>query len=249
MRRLALVPFLYTIGTRFATPRALIYLIASSWIPGIWILARLGGEGPAGAVLGYAAGFLAFISVYEIGYLVNDTWDAARGKTRRRVSFDAGPGFIALFAAIRIAVWGAIGALTGWILEPAWLIAYGALVLAVVAHNLVRPAALRPATFFQLACLRFTIPVLGGVATTQVPLVLLISVIFYTYFRFLSYLDSKDLLAMNERRHPGFGFAQMALMAPFIAFVAYVSGEWILVQLFGYFITLYGLYALVGRSR
>jgi len=249
MRRLALVPFLYTVGTRIATPRDLIYLVASSWIPGLWILVRLGGETAFEAVPVYAAGFLAFISVYEIGYLVNDAWDAARGKARRRVAFALGPRFIAAFVAIRLAVWGGIGWLAGWILDPAWLLAYATLAVAVAAHNLVPRAALRPATFFQLACLRFTIPVMGGIDTGDLPLVLLVAVLFYTYFRFLSYLDSKDLLAMDERRHPGFGFTQVMLMAPFTLFLGYASGEWLLVEMLGYFATLYGLYALVGRRR
>ncbi len=247
MRRLALIPFLYTVGTRIATSRDMIYLIASSWIPGIWILARLGDNGPVEAVLCYLAGFLAFVAAYEIGYLVNDTWDVSRGEGRRRVAFALGPGFVTAFVAIRVAFWGGIGTLMGWILDPSWLLAYAALAITVAAHNLVRPQALRAATFFQLACLRFSIPILGGIAAADLPLVLVIALLFYAYFRFLSYLDSKNLLVMPERRHRAFGFAQVALMAPITILIAYASGEWMLIEMLGYFVTLYGLYALVGR--
>jgi hypothetical protein len=77
VKAMALVPFGYSLITRFNTARDFLYLVATQWIPGIWLVHRLGAVDLAAAAALYAAGYLAFIALYEIGYLVNDTWDAS----------------------------------------------------------------------------------------------------------------------------------------------------------------------------
>ena len=53
---------------------------------------------------------------------------------------------------------------------------------------------------------------------------------------------------MPDRSSPAFGVIQIAMLAPFIAFGAYASGEILIFELLGYFIAVYGAYALVvGR--
>ena len=78
-------------------------------------------------------------------------------------------------------------------------------------------------------------------------LLLFASMVFYTYFRFLAYLDGINHLAMPDRRRRDFSVIQIAMLAPFIAFGAFVSGEILLLELLGYFVALYGFYALTAR--
>jgi len=248
LKLLTLLPFLYTMATRFGTARDVIYLVASSWLPGIWILFRLGGHGLGEAALYFAAGYLCFVSVYEIGYFVNDAWDAPKTEGgRKRICFAYGRVYVIAFVVLRIGVWAGLGTLFGWIGDLVWLAAFAALVVAFAEHNLIRPAAFRSASFFQLACLRFTIPVIGETPADKLLLLLFASIVFYTYFRFLAYLDGNGQLAMPDRRRRDFGVIQIAMLAPFIAFGAFVSGEILLIELLGYFVTLYGIYALIVR--
>lgn len=242
-----LLPFLYTGATRIEAMRDLAYVAASSWLPGIWIVYRLGEVDFASAVLLYAIGFYAFIAIYEIGYLVNDGWDAHRsegGRTRLRFKLTA--SYVAGFVALRIGVWAAIGIAMGWIENVVWLSGFAALVFAFALHNMLLQRALRSASFFQLATLRFSLPMLGSIATGDVLLVLVCAVVFYTYFRFLAYLDSKELLNMSVRRENKFGISQVVFLSPLVALIAVATGSWLPVELLVYFASLYGAYALVG---
>ena len=144
-------------------------------------------------------------------------------------------------------MWAGLGTLFGWIGDMVWLAAFAALVVAFAQHNLIRTAAFRSASFFQLACLRFTIPMIGETPADKLLLLLFVSIVFYTYFRFLAYLDGNGQLAMPDRRRSDFGLVQIAMLAPLIAFGAYLSGEILLLELFGYFVMIYGVYALIAR--
>ena len=248
LKLLMLVPFLYTMATRFTTARDFTYLVVSSWLPGIWILYRLSDHGLGHAALYFAAGYLCFVSVYEIGYFVNDAWDAPKTEGgRKRIRFAYGRVYVVSFVVLRIGIWAGLGTLFGWIGDMVWLAAFAALAVAFTEHNLIRPAAFRSASFFQLACLRFTIPIVGETPADKLLLVLFVSIVFYTYFRFLAYLDGNGQLAMPDRRRRYFGLVQIAMLAPLIAFGAYVSGEILLLELLGYFGLIYGVYALVAR--
>jgi len=246
--KLTVIPFLYAAATRFATARDASYLVFSSWLPGIWVLHRISGDGLAKSALLFAAGYLCFICIYEIGYLINDSWDAQKSPNgRQRARFPRTRGYVAVFLAVRLAVWAALGTLSGWIGDPVWLGAFAVLVLAFAEHNLIPSAGLRSASFFQLACLRFMIPVIGATPHDRLPLLILVSILFYTYFRFIGYLDGKGQLDMPERRHKAFGLVQTAMFAPLIGYLAYVLHAPLLIELLGYFLLSYGTYALISR--
>jgi hypothetical protein len=236
------------VATRFATARDVIYLVASSLLPGLWILFRLSGHGLGEAALNFAAGYLCFVSVYEIGYFVNDAWDAPKTESgRKRIRFAYDRVYVVSFIALRIGIWAGLGTLFGWIGDMVWLAAFAALVVVFAEHNLIRPAAFRSASFFQLACLRFTIPVIGETPANKLLLLLFTSILFYTYFRLLAYLDGNGQLAMPDRRRRDFSVIQIAMLTPFVAFGAYVSGEILLLELLGYFVIIYGVYGLISR--
>jgi hypothetical protein len=248
VKAMALVPFGYSLITRFNTARDFLYLVATQWIPGIWLVHRLGAVDLAAAAALYAAGYLAFIALYEIGYLVNDTWDARRQTdARRRFDHAIGPGYAVAFVAIRLAVWAIVGAALGRLGDPDWLMLSAALAAAFAIHNFLSQNHLRIASFTQLTLLRFAVPVLFGLGSGQFLLVLFVCTLFYLSFRLLAYLDSKGFLTMPERKAAGFGLLQIVLLFPLVALSTVVTGEPVILELFVYFTLLYGLYALRPR--
>lgn len=249
-RPLSLLPFGYLLVSRGRDPWELLYMVGNSWIPAIWLIIRLGGLDPIAAVPIFIAGYLAFISCYELGYLVNDSWDAAQSESgRKRIGFEVTPAYVLLFAAIRIVVWAAIGLATGWIYETAWLVGYAALVAAFTLHNVLRSPAVRIASFMQLSILRFLLPTLGALRTGTYLIAVAVAFLFYTIFRLLSYLDSKDLLSMDERRTGAFKMAIVAVQAPLAILLSLLAGSTVIAELFLYFLVLYGLVALRERTR
>ena len=78
---------------------------------------------------------------------------------------------------------------------------------------------------------------------------LLCAVIFYAYLRALSYLESKDLLTMPERRAPAFGLRQMLLLVPAAVALALVLKEPVIAELMAYSLLIYGAWAVLGRGN
>lgn len=249
-KAISLVPFAYYYRTRAYKPADLAYSVAVSWLPPIWLAHRLAELSLVEAVGLFVPGYLCFIAIYEIGYLVNDAWDARKDPNgRQRIDFRVGALYLLTFVAIRAAVWAVVGIRMGWIGDPVWLSCFGALVVAFAQHNLMSSPAYRSASFYQLAALRFLTPIVAIIPPADIPLVLVVATFLYIYFRFLSYLDSKKMLVMLKRKSPSFGLVQVAMLTPFLAFVSLALGTWLMVELTLYFLVIYGLWGLYRQLR
>ena len=102
LQRLALVPFGYLLVSRVKAARDLVYLFSTQLLPGAYLAVRLGDLSPEAAIIVFAAGYIAFLSIYEIGYLANDSWDAKLAKGGRlRVPFPIKGWFVVAFVGIR----------------------------------------------------------------------------------------------------------------------------------------------------
>lgn len=247
-RAIALVPFGYQWITRIATVRDVMYLVAGSWIPGIWLIHRLGDFGLAHSIIAYLLGYLAFVSIYELGYFANDAWDSSRSDDgRSRIGFRWGAPFLITFVAVRLSAWAIIGYYTGWINSLIWIAGFAALAAAFTEHNLIRSAGLRAASFTQLAILRFMIPVIGA-APSDALLTFAAAIIFYFHFRYLSYLDGKGLLRMEIRKRPDFQFVQSLMLVPMVLFLALVSKSTLLFELSIYFLIVSAMWAFLKRK-
>ena len=245
----ALIPFGYLAATRLKSVRDVGFLVATSWLPAIWLIIRLGDFHPVSAALQFLAGYLAFIAIYELGYLINDMWDARRaGDGRKRFDHEISPLYVAVFAVIRLALWAVIAMRTGWIEMPVWLAGYAALIIALGQHNLARSKGLRLASFLELATLRFLLPILAAIPRAALWVAILIAVILYAYPRFLAYMDSKGILQLQERQQAGFGASQLAWLAPLLLFIAYATSTAVIAELLGYFILAYGA-GTIGFGR
>jgi len=249
-KAVSLIPFGYYGVTRGSDARELGFLVATSWLPAIWILFRLGGHDLGWAIANFLLGYIAFIAIYELGYLINDAWDAARSDDgRKRLPFAIGAGYIGPFVLIRLAAWLGIGLWTGWLFNWVWLGGFAALALAFAQHNLIAAAWLRITSFFELSVFRFTLPVIGAIDPAHYLEPVMAALLFYTYLRYLSYVESKGVLAMPERRSPAFGLLQTLMLAPLVAWLAFLAHATLLVELFAYFLVVRGGWAMVARGR
>lgn len=237
---LALIPFGYFLSSRLKSVGDVAFLVATSWLPATWLAIRLGGKSPVEAVSSFLLGYLAFIAIYEVGYLANDLWDARRTRNgRARFDHAVGPAYIAAFVAVRLMCWVAVASSTGWADNPLWLAGFGALLIALAQHNLAQSPALRLASFLELAVLRFLLPILALVPRGELWVVTLVALLLYAYPRFLSYMDSKSLLRLDGGRGRSFGLGQQLSLAPLLLFIAYVTATPVIAELLAYFILAY----------
>lgn len=219
---IAFLPFGYQVETRIRDARSLGFVAVSSWLPAIWIAYRTGDFPLEQACLHFAIGYLAFVSLYELGYLANDAWDARRHRDgRSRLPFRASPLQLAVFIAIRLAVWVGIGIAMRWLGNPLWVGGFCVLAVAMATHNLLRSIPLRLASFSQLAVLRFVLPVAGILTVDGCLAAILCATLLYLPLRLLSYADSKGLLAMPQRTATWFAPCFHAIGLPLIAFSAF----------------------------
>lgn len=236
----ALIPFGYFLSTRLSSARDVAFLLATSWVPAIWLVVRLGAKSPVEAVSGFLLGYLAFIAIYEIGYLTNDLWDARRSQDgRARFDHAVGPAYVAVFVGIRLVCWVAVASFTAWASNPIWLAGFGALLIALAQHNLTQSPALRLASFLELAVLRFFLPILVLVPRGQLWIVMLVALLLYAYPRFLSYMDSKSLLRLEDGRGRAFALLQLLWLVPLLLFIAYATATPVIAELVAYFVIAY----------
>ena len=249
-RIISLIPSGYLLTTRINGARDLAYLIATSWVPALWLLMRAAGLNPVHATLIFVAGYLAFISIYEIGYLANDVWDARRSRGgRRRAEFAAGRAYVALFLAIRIGLWVAIGLSTGWLENGAWLAGNAALAIIIAQHNLVDQKGLRIISFYGLATLRLLMPILALLPARSMAAAVLIAMIPYALPRLLAYMESKGLLELEQRRTARFGLLLQLSFVPLCSILAYWLDARVLLEVLVYFIVIHAIWwaAISGR--
>jgi hypothetical protein len=240
-----LLPYLYNVATR-VDRKQVVYNTAMAWLPAAWLAFRYSDLALPELAAGLAFGYLAFISIYEIGYLLNDTWGAAReagGRERARFRTDA--AYVAAFVLLRLAFWLTVGIVSGWIFKIDWLVFYAALVAILVCHNIIHTVSFRTGTFLQLSVLRFVAPLLPLVDVSQLPLIMLLGVLHYSYFRFLSYLNAKKLLRMEQRESLAFGAIYIALITPFDILLSTALRDMVPLEIWFYFLCVYVAWSVV----
>jgi len=248
-RAVCLLPFAYYATTRARRARELPYLVATSWLPAIWLLWRLSELGAAGSIQAFATGYIAFISIYEIGYLVNDAWDARRSpQGRKRLDFQLTVPFVLSFVAIRLAVWIVVGMITGWIGNAIWLAGYAVLIVAIAQHNIVQSNSLRLVSFYELATIRFLLPIIASLSAPALPAAIITALLLYVFPRFLGYMDSKGILNLPQRGEPRFGFLLMLSLTPLLIYASYMLRTTVLVELTAFYLGIHATWWALART-
>lgn len=204
MKTLYLLPFTYFLNTRLRGG-SLAFHVIFEWLAAAVLAITIGTTNPAGALLLALGSYVAFISLYEIGYLVNDMFAAKREDDGRKRGPQGAPlHWVLSWFLSRLFAFLAITIIMDQLVSVEWWLFFFALTLVFAMHNLLEDREMKAATFQWLALLRFMAPVLFVVQDSQVPGVGLAASVAYVAFRTYGYLDSKGLLQMPGRQRSEF---------------------------------------------
>lgn len=213
MSALLCLPFFYAYHSRYKE-NFRFYLIIE-YLPAL-VVAALFGKFPLLQSLALCLGsFLAFISLYEIGYLVNDyvsiRWE---GKPRLRGVVAAGPSLLLLWSISRLLVFWLVSSLLVSYAGPIYWGFYLFLIVVFAAHNLLRRIDLKVCTFYWLSVFRFLAPNIWVVDEHNFLSLLAAGTILYSGFRLLGYFESKDVLKLPNRKSNEFRLFYYLLPVP-----------------------------------
>lgn len=225
-----LLPFGYAFVSRYHWPRDFGVNALTAWVPGVILLACLADLSTWQAMTTYGLGYIAFICVYEVGYLVNDTFGLRHDPTpRRRVELQPNALFIAAFLSVRAVAFGCAAWGLGVLTNPLFWVGFAALVASLVAHNSLRQIELKFYTFLQLSLLRFALPVLPPLMaednTTAILTVIVTGLLLFSLPRFLTYLDAKGRLHLPERKHYNYHLKAHLVVFPMIVFLSVITTQ------------------------
>lgn len=244
---IALLPFGYIAVTRIRYLRDFLYLLLTQLLPSAYLAVRLGDVAGNYYLLSFVAGYFAFLSIYELGYLLNDSWDASSSDDgRNRIPFNVNAWFVACFVIIRGTTWISISEFWDRLGDEFWLTLTVCLISTFLMHNLVKENSLRLASFAQLTIMRFTMPIIFAIGSIHFLTIASIAFMFYLHFRSLAYLDSKNLLAMPVRKMSFFGITQIALFAPLVFALSIADDSLIYFELWIYYLVVYATWFFVS---
>lgn len=204
MNFIYLLPFTYFYDTRLRTSSVAFHLVFE-WLAAVVLVLLVGGACPVGAWVGAGLSYLAFISLYEIGYLYNDLFSSRKEiDGRQRGPQGAKGGWVAAWFIARLASFVLATVLIGKWAVPDWWSFFAALCVVFTLHNVLTDRELKAATFLWLAWFRFMAPVMFVVQDKQRLGIGLAAAMAYASFRLFGYLDSKGLLQMPGRQRRSF---------------------------------------------
>ena len=187
------------------TKRGFAFHALAEWLAAAWLVAWLGVTSIDQDMLAMVFVYLAFISLYELGYMANDLY-AAKHESNGRYRGPQGVAiqWIAAWVSARIlCFFGVTSILNKWF-EPGWWSFFAGLVFVFALHNWLKDREMKVSTFAWLAWFRFMAPVIFVVQESQRMGIGLAAAMGYVAFRQLGYLDSKGLLNMPGRQRPSF---------------------------------------------
>ena len=249
LKIIAIIPFGYVIVSRVRKFQDVIHLVVTQFVPGVFLTYKLGNSSLALSGAGYFSGYIAFLSIYEVGYLANDAWDAkSKDGGRLRLPFTVDIMFLIPFFTIRLVTWYLLTVKWQPIGDLKWIVMSLTLAVVFALHNLVKNDSFRIATFVQLTILRFCMPIFFAIGVKSASQIMMLSSIVYLHFRSLAYLDSKKLLIMPVRKEKKFGIIEIVLFFPILSLLSYIESESMYLELWLYFVSLYSAYLIKSKK-
>jgi hypothetical protein len=224
-----IIPVTYFYHSRIKGLRDIIFHGYYEWLPNILILIFLTNQNILQAGQSFILAYVAFISIYEIGYLANDVYSVQYEKNPRQRTgkYVFKKPDVAVFVAIRILLFLAITFYLDFNTNPVWWITYFILIVNFILHNTIKDKQLKIFTFINLATIRFFAPVFIFIkpddALNLGPGILLN----YVFYRTLTYMDSKGLLNLPSRKEPSFKLNFYILIFSFSIFVGLLTQSYI----------------------
>lgn len=212
-----LFPGLYFLQTRLNNLKALVFHSYYEWIPNILLLYFFSQSNSlATSITQFVFGYVAFISIYEIGYLMNDHY-ATRfdsNPRERSATLNVTPGYSVVFIGLRLLTFFFCARYLNVIDDIKLYGFYFLLILVFVLHNIIKEKSFKVFTFINLALFRFFAPIYLHLDTDDLKLLFLPIFLCYVFFRTFIYLDSKSLLNMPEQKSSNFKLNFYLLLIP-----------------------------------
>ncbi len=232
--RLVHIPFFYFQTTRLQTLKDVGFHFMYEWLPAYLLVWQELSDGLL-ALRTVLVGYVAFIALYELGYLANDYLALkTEGERRRTRPFSAFE--LALFMIVRFATFAWATYLLNLVDNPVWYAWYAILAAVFSLHNTLSLKSLKCLTFVGLAFLRFFSPLFFAIGK---PMLLALSLpIFanYVLFRLISYMDSKQLLTHFDRHTPAYRLGYYLALGGVSLPLCLISGTWVPAWVNGYYL-------------
>lgn len=204
-----LIPFTYNFSTRLRVKDQsvanVIRVALFEWTPVVLLIALFCSRVPS-MLLRSALVYLAFISLYEIGYMVNDLVIAPRERSgRRRGPQGAGSAWLVAWCATRLMTFALLTYVLVGQQEHArtqWFAYFATLAVVYIAHNVLHDRQLRMGTFICLTWYRFMAPLFFVLPEAYLGWVSFASVVCYSAYRLMVYQRDKGLLAISASELP-----------------------------------------------
>jgi hypothetical protein len=243
-----LLPYTYFYGSRVKQLKYNLYYLIIDWAVPFALLTYFTNYDWQSALVHFVLAYLAFISIYEIGYLGNDVYSVRKeDKPRRRVKdFDPSDAVVLLWIAVRLAAFGLISWYLQVLTNPLWLAFYLVLAIFFYLHNALKDKELKVMTFVNLAFIRYFAPIF--IFLTPAQLMLLAAPIFlnYVFYRTLMYMDSKDLLHMPSRRAPAYKVTYYGLALGVSVILSLMGQSWVPVAITAYYLLFWTAVKIAG---
>ncbi len=218
MKVIYLLPFTYFYDTRLRH-NSLAFHAIFEWLAAVVLVFAVGHAGHSQALIIAGLSYLAFISLYEIGYIVNDLFSSKREEGGRlRGPQGVSCVWVVAWFVTRLISFLLITIIGGKLLSPEWWSFFASLCVVFSVHNRLTDPEFKTITFLWLAWLRFMAPLIFVIHEAQLFGVGLAAAMTYVSFRLLGYLDGKGLLKMPSRKNSNFRlfFFMMPLIATLI---------------------------------
>lgn len=203
-----LFPFSYFYKSRLNSFRSFFFHFYYEWLLNILILIFVAKQTVIDATTHFILAYLAFISIYELGYLANDVFSIRKEiNPRKRIrSFDPSSLELIIWIFFRLLVFAGITYFLGAYAAINWWSFYFLLALYFLLHNILASGLLKTFTFFNLAIFRFFAPIFIFLEKDQFLILVPSVIINYVLYRTLTYMDSKELIKVQEREDASFKF-------------------------------------------
>ncbi|WP_162782023.1 hypothetical protein [Arenimonas caeni] len=198
------LPFYWFWGTRLRSASVAFHLLFE-WGAAVFLILALSGGDWGPALYRGILCYLAFISLYEIGYIINDLKIARREVGGRlRGPQGAHAAWFWTWIATRLSLFAVTTVLLGTHLSLAWWTFFGALAFVFALHNIIADREIKAGTFLWLSWFRFMAPMVFVLPAHLVLGVGLACSMSYSAYRQIGYLDSKGMLLMPGRKRATF---------------------------------------------
>jgi hypothetical protein len=239
------IPFFYFKRTRLNNLRALVFHSLYEWVPALLIVLHY-SQPELKSLISIALSYVAFIAMYEIGYMNNDQVAHFRSDERARENLFSTIAFV-IFILIRVLVFLAITWYLNQQINFLWWFWYSILIITFATHNGLKNILLKSVTFSLLAFIRFLSPFFILIDNQLLLIVALPVFLNYVLFRLITYMDSKNMLINIDRKSDSFRMGYYVLLLPITGILVLITESYIPMWMNAYFILVNLLFVVAGK--